>query len=726
MAALNDWARDNGLGFRHCQGTNKSKKTGQYTRWTVYCDRGRNRPSIAQVRKQSTTQTGCPWAGVARAPAKEGGLWGLIVTNDTHNHLASRTAASHTVHQVLTPDMLATVNSQLLTPTIRTNDIFTTLQKQFPDRQHTFSKRLIQNLRQKLQQEKLGGYTPTQALIKDLVEKHVYHDVLWDDGKGTGCHQQDDTETISRAKRRRPEAIFWSYPWCETMYKRFPWVLQMDNTYNTNRKRMYLFQITVVTNLGSIANVGFGLLRSEKEEGFYWVVEALDRFRTYLQLPSPTVIITDKEMALKNALSAVFPSTQQQLCIFHLNKNMALNIKRKCKDATSAEEINAEDEAVEPPLRSLDDLEAESDKEEEDEDEDIGVRDLNRPAIEGATDYTLPGLLDDTPFGIYTLWRVMVYTAKEEDFDNAWERMQTEFNRPSLVSYVKKHLIPFKEQWACCYINRYMNFGQRTTSPTEASHRNLKSYLLKGTSTLFRLAEVIQTMLMNAQTAFEKEVDRQETHLRRIYMGQTWLGHSNRDISYRGVNILAKQKYLTMRYLSSRSVVLSPCTGRFRRQYSMPCSHDLFRILSEGGTVKKADWHRFWWLDRSLDDEDPFLDIEEPLEVTGSRGRPRGSGPFVEQRRPTQPSARRLPSAFEAEDADDVTRPPSTAPAVLAGVKRPRQQVAVGTWKRPRTGTGWETHIEETQSEETQRQETQSQIVVAIPSSSSGEASNSP
>ncbi|RYP48552.1 hypothetical protein DL768_005591 [Monosporascus sp. mg162] len=158
----------------------------------------------------------------------------------------------------------------------------------------------------------------------------------------------------------------------------------------------------------------------------------------------------------------------------------------------------------------------------------------------------------------------------------------------------------------------------------------------------------------------------------------------------------------------------------------MPCSHDLFRILSEGGTVKKADWHRFWWLDRSLDDEDPFLDIEEPLEVTGSRGRPRGSGPFVEQRRPTQPSARRLPSAFEAEDADDVTRPPSTAPAVLAGVKRPRQQVAVGTWKRPRTGTGWETHIEETQSEETQRQETQSQIVVAIPSSSSGEASNSP
>ena len=66
-----------------------------------------------------------------------------------------------------------------------------------------------------------------------------------------------------------------------------------------------------------------------------------------------------------------------------------------------------------------------------------------------------------------------------------------------------------------------MNFGQRTMSPTEISYRNLKTYLFKGTLTLFGLAEVIETMLRNAQTSFEADIDHQETHLRRVYLGQT-------------------------------------------------------------------------------------------------------------------------------------------------------------------------------------------------------------
>lgn len=312
----------------------------------------------------------------------------------------------------------------------------------------------------------------------------------------------------------------------------------------------------------------------------------------------------------------------------------------------------------------------------------------------------------------------MVYTAKEEDFMEAWRRLQTEFKRPSLIAYLERHLLPFKEEWACCYINNNLNFGQRTTSPTEASHRNLKSYLVSGTSTLFRLAEVIETMLMNAQTAFEKEVDRQETRLRAVYLGQTWLGHTNREISYRGIDLLAKQKHLIMRYLSSRTVVLSPCTGRFRQQYGMPCSHDLFRILDTNKAVKKSDFHRFWWLDRSLDEEDPFLRIEEPLEVTSSRGRPRGGGPFSnqqqqqQQRRGTKPSAQRLPSVFEVENADEVTQPPSTAPAVLVGTKRPSEGAIPGVRKRPRAAPTPEA------LETAPESETQSQIIVGLPTDS--------
>ena len=55
---------------------------------------------------------------------------------------------------------------------------------------------------------------------------------------------------------------------------------------------------------------------------------------------------------------------------------------------------------------------------------------------------------------------------------------------------------------------------------TEASYRALKAYLMKGISTLFKLYEVIRTMLANVNTAFEAEVDRQAMYTRLKYVGQ--------------------------------------------------------------------------------------------------------------------------------------------------------------------------------------------------------------
>jgi hypothetical protein len=57
--------------------------------------------------------------------------------------------------------------------------------------------------------------------------------------------------------------LFWSYPWCQQIYERSPSCLQLDNTYATNIFNMPLFQVTVVTHIGSIANAAFGLVDNE-------------------------------------------------------------------------------------------------------------------------------------------------------------------------------------------------------------------------------------------------------------------------------------------------------------------------------------------------------------------------------------------------------------------------------------------------------------------------------
>jgi hypothetical protein len=106
------------------------------------------------------------------------------------------------------------------------------------------------------------------------------------------------------------------------MWSRFPEVLGIDNTYKTNRFSIYLFEVIGITDQKSMANFAFGLINTEKEDGYQWLCEKLETLRQELHVPAPSVIITDKENALKNALKDVFPQAQQQLCIYHINANV--------------------------------------------------------------------------------------------------------------------------------------------------------------------------------------------------------------------------------------------------------------------------------------------------------------------------------------------------------------------------------------------------------------------
>jgi len=69
------------------------------------------------------------------------------------------------------------------------------------------------------------------------------------------------------------------------MYKQYLWVLQMDNTYNTNWKRMFLFQITVV--IGFIANISLGLLWNEQEDWLLLDLPAQTAFGKFRFLRGP-------------------------------------------------------------------------------------------------------------------------------------------------------------------------------------------------------------------------------------------------------------------------------------------------------------------------------------------------------------------------------------------------------------------------------------------------------
>ena len=138
---------------------------------------------------------------------------------------------------------------------------------------------------------------------------------------------------IKYERDNKVAAILWAYLWCEMMWRRFPQVLGLDNTYMTNRFNLYLFQVTGVTDQQPVANFAFGLINTEKEESFQWLCNHVDDFRKALGIPLPSVILTDKEMALKNARSHTFPLAQQQLCVYQINANIHTKVFSRWKNS---------------------------------------------------------------------------------------------------------------------------------------------------------------------------------------------------------------------------------------------------------------------------------------------------------------------------------------------------------------------------------------------------------
>jgi hypothetical protein len=268
--------------------------------------------------------------------------------------------------------------------------------------------------------------------------------------------------------------------------------------------------------------------------------------------------------------------------------------------------------------------------------------------------------------GLYKLWEVVVYSHTEEDFEAAWEKLQAYFHsQTAIIRYLKETWMLVKEQWAGCYINQNLNFGQRSTSPVESINRYLKSFLITGRSSVLecvkRSLEMVAVMKSNIDEALKAEKNR----LRFDFLGKDWLGDAPYNVSSKALNHVIKQHRLMLGALPTRGQPppspLVDCTHRTRAQYGIPCSHELLERHHQKSPLTKDDFHRFWWLKRNLAEEDEMLRYQEFDVVVNLKGRPRGSDAFA-----SNPNAPRLtaPPPRDRESEEVVipcSQPPSTA-----------------------------------------------------------------
>ncbi|XP_077251966.1 protein FAR1-RELATED SEQUENCE 5-like [Tasmannia lanceolata] len=114
-------------------------------------------------------------------------------------------------------------------------------------------------------------------------------------------------------------SMFWADSRARDAYMTFNDVIVFYVTYKTNRLSLPFAPFTGVNHHRQSIIFGSALLADEKEETFSWLFE---QWLTCMHGKAPGAIITDMDLAMKNAIKRVFPDTRHRFCEWHIWKHL--------------------------------------------------------------------------------------------------------------------------------------------------------------------------------------------------------------------------------------------------------------------------------------------------------------------------------------------------------------------------------------------------------------------
>ncbi|KAK3221283.1 hypothetical protein Dsin_008308 [Dipteronia sinensis] len=243
-----------------------------------------------EVKSNGKKKCNCPFLLKGKKLASDDN-WALKVINGQHNHPAAQHLEGHSFARRLTKEevnMLIDLSKSEVKP----KNILHTLQNR--DIHNVSTMKTIYNARYKYKVVEQAGRSQIQHLMSKLNE-HNY--IEWH-------RSHEDTDCITD--------LFWVHRSTIELLRAFPCVLIMDCTYKTNKYRYPLLEIVGVTSTNLTFCVGFALFQFEREDNYVWALEKLKTIMEDKMLPS--VIVTDRELALMNAIRKIFPTAINLLC----------------------------------------------------------------------------------------------------------------------------------------------------------------------------------------------------------------------------------------------------------------------------------------------------------------------------------------------------------------------------------------------------------------------------
>ncbi|KZZ93460.1 hypothetical protein AAP_02252 [Ascosphaera apis ARSEF 7405] len=584
------------------------------------CTQGKARPSRGTTGKKTNShRNNCPFQCSLNFN-KALGIWRFKMKEPRHKHMSSEAwrfsvYRKHSIkrHEAAVKEA---VHEYIDHPRMTAGNVVERLIKAHPDLK--IYEQDIRNRAAQWRKLNVGVYTDTQAFLNELI---------------------DDPDVIYRSKLQEGntgavEHVIWMSLWSVEMVKRNFEVLIIDNTYKTNRFDRPLMQIAGITSAHTTFCVASAIMLSETEESYRWVLGAFLEMMEGYEVKKPYVIITDKDEAARNAIRSLYPSdeTATQLCLWHIQKNVAANVKRKWRGSlegtrlgyidTLGSRTSFEREEIELS-RIADSMLVDSDRHMRADTDDIRV--LGQAMRFGRLPSNDPSGRQyvDSADGVLAAWKDCVYASTEQRFMERWQALQHEFSsQQGIIEYLEDTYVCVHEEFVEYSTCQQRNYGVRVTSRVEGLHKDLKKELKSRNGSFLTLYRGVKRYLEKKKKLFGTAHHEDCTKLPMSLIRNPY----NLLLQ----NVSRKALFLIHAEEQAAQSVGSQCSCSFPRQYGLPCRHRIKVILERGAQIEMSKVHTHWWT---------RLDSGEENE---SMRRRRVQDPSILPRRPRdQPSRRR-------------------------------------------------------------------------------------
>lgn len=477
----------------------------------LICSKGgkyRNKLNLTdETRKRNagSNKTECPFKLAARF---NGTKWTIDVLEGGHSHgpeLEDKTCG----RQRLTQDQISKVANLTVTG-VGARAILSTLKRE--DADVKANTKAINNLKAKLRRTILAGRTPIEALLDNLVEnKYLF------------SHQTSADKAITH--------LFFAHPHSVKLSNMFPTVFLLDCTYKTNVFKMPLLNIVGVTAGYKTFISAFVFLQSETAADYIW---ALERFKDiFIKNRQPSILVTDRELALMTAINTVFPSASNMICVWHIEKNVLLHSRNRFKD----------------------------------------VADFDRFMKE---------------------WTEVIRAPDEETFDYRWSDLQkTLVDHKDLITYLGETWIALKEHFVSFWVDRFPHFGHSATSRVEGAHAILKRMITNAIGNLFTVFLKLHVFLEEQYAGIAEDVCKDRRIKKHFYASSVFSAVRGNVSEFALKKTLDTLRHLA----KNPTTPSLDCNCRVQRVYRFPCIHLLQHIVNRGESLTLGHYDDQWRID---------------------------------------------------------------------------------------------------------------------------------